>query len=69
MWYVDGGNVIQGFLNDDRIDELIITRAPVVLGSGIPLFGSMDRMLRFKHIKTTAFSNGLVMSRYERSRD
>jgi len=66
--YVDGGNVIQGFLREDCIDELIITRVPLMLGSGVPLFGVLDRELRFQHITTTAYSNGLVKSRYERIR-
>ncbi len=67
--YVDGGKVIQGFLNADCIDELTITRVPLVLGSGIPLFGLMDHLLRFTHLRTTVYSNGLVKSRYERSRE
>jgi dihydrofolate reductase len=67
--YVDGGNVIQGFLREDRIDELTITRAPVVLGSGIPLFGDLDNDLKFKHLDTRVYSNGLVKSRYERDKE
>jgi len=37
--YVDGGKVIQSFLKDDLVDELIISKAPILIGSGIPLFG------------------------------
>lgn len=40
--YVDGGKVIQSFLREDRIDKLIITRIPILLGEGIPLFTTMD---------------------------
>src|SRR6186713_1803071 len=40
--YVDGGKVIQDFLKEDLIDELIISKAPVLIGSGIPLFGHLD---------------------------
>lgn len=67
--YVDGGNVIQGFLKEDCIDELIITRVPVLLGSGIPLFGSLNNDLRFEHKKTQVYSNGLVKSWYTRKRE
>jgi dihydrofolate reductase len=67
--YVDGGNVVQSFLREDCIDELIITKVPLLLGSGIPLFGILDHRLRFNHIKTTVYSNGLVKSRYERLRE
>ena len=66
--YVDGGKVIQGFLKEDCIDELIITKLPVLIGSGIPLFGDLDRDLQFQHVRTEVYSNGLVKSRYERKR-
>jgi dihydrofolate reductase len=64
--YVDGGKVIQSFLKDDCIDELIITKIPVLLGGGIPLFGELDRDLHFKHVRTKVYSNGLVKNQYER---
>jgi dihydrofolate reductase len=66
--YVDGGKVIQGFLKEDLIDELIISKAPTLIGSGIPLFGYLDGDLPFKHIRTETYSNGLVRSYYERKR-
>ena len=66
--YVDGGNVIQGFLKEDCIDELIVTRIPALIGSGISLFGSLDKDLQFEHRETKVFSNGLVKSHYERVR-
>ena len=66
--YVDGGKVIQDFLKEDLIDELIISKAPVLVGSGIPLFGHLDTDLQFKHNRTEIGSNGLVRSYYERDR-
>jgi dihydrofolate reductase len=66
--YVDGGKVIQSFLKDDCIDEMIITTAPVLIGSGIPLFGEFDKDLPFKHVRTKVYSNGLVKSHYKRKR-
>ncbi len=66
--YIDGGKVIQSFLKEDLVDELIISKTPVLIGSGIPLFGYLDIDLHFKHIQTTASSNGLVRSYYERNR-
>ena len=44
--YVDGGKVIQNFLKEDLIDELIISKVPVLIGSGIPLFGYLDNDLQ-----------------------
>jgi dihydrofolate reductase len=66
--YVDGGKVIQGFLNQDLIDDLVISKVPVLIGNGIPLFGFLSADLKFEHIKTETQSNGLVRSYYTRER-
>ncbi len=62
--YVDGGVTIQRFLRAGLIDELILTRVPILLGSGIPLFGELDHDVRLKHRRSQAFENGMVQSRY-----
>ena len=67
--YVDGGKVIQYFLKEDLIDELIISRVPVLIGNGIPLFGFLNDDLKFKHMRTEIQSNGLVRSYYKRERN
>ncbi len=64
--YVDGGKVIQSFLKEDLIDDLIISKVPVLIGNGIPLFDFLSADLQFKHIKTEVQSNGLVRSYYKR---
>jgi len=64
--YIDGGKVIQDFLQEDLIDELIISKVPVLIGSGIPLFGHLATDLTFQHIRTEVSSNGLVRSYYKR---
>lgn len=64
--YVDGGKVIQDFLKKNLIDELIISKVPVLIGTGIPLFGHLDTEIQFNHIKTAVASNGLVRSYYHR---
>ncbi|NKB70941.1 MAG: dihydrofolate reductase [Candidatus Latescibacteria bacterium] len=66
--YIDGGVVIQRFLAEDLIDELIVTRIPILLGSGIPLFGSLDTPLRFVHKHTEIYDNALVKSHFVRSK-
>jgi len=64
--YVDGGITIQKFLAEDLIDELTITRVPIILGSGRTLFGPVAQDLHFEHISTQAFPSGLVQSKYRR---
>lgn len=65
--YVDGGKTIQRFLREDLIDRLIVTKIPVLLGEGIPLFGPTARDLTWTHVRTETFANGLVKSEYVRA--
>lgn len=62
--YVDGGVTIQRFLNAGLIQRVIITRIPVLLGDGIPLFGPVQRDIRLEHVGTRAFPSGMVQSEY-----
>ena len=62
--YVDGGITIQGFLRAGLIQRLIITRVPVLIGDGIPLFGTLPRDIRLRHVATRQFPSGLVSSEY-----
>lgn len=63
--YIDGGQTIQAFLEAGLIDEMIITRIPVVLGQGIPLFSPLSGEHELRHIGTYESDNGFVQSRYE----
>jgi dihydrofolate reductase len=62
--YVDGGLTIQGFLRAGLVERLVITRVPVLIGVGIPLFGSLPRDVRLRHVATRHFPSGLVQSEY-----
>jgi dihydrofolate reductase len=62
--YVDGGITIQGFLRAGLIQRLVMTRVPVLIGSGIPLFGSLPRDIRLRHVMTRHYPSGLVQSEY-----
>ena len=63
--YVDGGKTIQGFLNAGLINEIIISRIPVLIGQGIPLFGHLAQDIKLRLIETRSFKNGIVQSKYE----
>ena len=63
--YVDGGVTIQRFLSAGLIQRVIITRVPVLIGSGIPLFGQLPHDLLLRHIQTRSYPTGLVQSEYE----
>jgi dihydrofolate reductase len=63
--YVDGGITIQEFLRAGLIQRIVITRVPVLIGSGIPLFGPSARDIALRHIATQPYASGLVKSEYE----
>jgi dihydrofolate reductase len=62
--YVDGGVTIQGFLRAGLIQRLIITRVPVLIGAGIPLFGELSRDITLTHVATRQYAGGLVQTEY-----
>jgi dihydrofolate reductase len=63
--YVDGGITIQRFLSAGLIQRLVITRVPVLIGDGVPLFGILPRDIRLCHIATRHYPSGLVQSEYQ----
>ena len=64
--YIDGGKTIQSFLKEKLIRRMILTRVPILLGNGIPLFvESNGSRLDLKHISTKTFSNGMVQTTYD----
>lgn len=63
--YVDGGQVIQSFLRAGLVHEMTITRAPVLLGEGLPLFGHVVHDVPLRHRETRVLGAGFVQSTYE----
>jgi dihydrofolate reductase len=62
--YIDGGITIQRFLRAGLIERIIITRVPVLIGDGIPLFGALPHDLRLHHVATQHYPSGLVKTEY-----
>lgn len=63
--YVDGGQIIQSFLREKLISEMVISSVPVLIGEGRPLFGSLVNDIPLTHLHTQAFPSGLVQSKYK----
>jgi len=63
--YIDGGITVQSFIRARLIQLLIVTRVPVLIGQGIPLFGSLPHDVRLRHVLTKTYPSGLVTSEYE----
>lgn len=62
--YVDGGRTIQSFLAAGMLDEITITRIPVLLGAGAPLFGPLPAPVRLDLVASRAYPFGFVQSTY-----
>lgn len=62
--YVDGGRMVTTFLREGLLDELTITTAPVLLGSGLPLFGALDRDVELTLREVKALGGGFTQARY-----
>lgn len=61
--YVDGGITLQSFLREGLVNRIIVTRVPVLIGEGVPLFGAVPNDIALEHVGTRAFG-GAVQSEY-----
>lgn len=61
----DGGKTIQSFLCQNLITDITITKIPIVLGEGIPLFNKLPNDIKVKHLKTDSYKSGFVKLSYE----
>lgn len=64
--YIDGGTTIQSFLQEDRIDEMIISTVPILLGGGSPLFADLPKELEFELIKSRTCLNQITQNHFRR---
>lgn len=62
--YLDGGLTIQEFLEAGLVDELTITKIPILIGNGIPLFGNVSKDIHLRHLRSDSFKNGFIQSTY-----
>jgi len=68
IWLVGGASLTASFLDDDLVDDFIVSVHPILLGSGIPLFPRQGRERSLAFAGVTSFESGLVQLRYERRR-
>lgn len=62
--YVDGGRLVQSFMRDGLIADMVITTIPVLIGAGRPLFGALAQDIDLKLVSSRSFPSGLVQSCY-----
>lgn len=62
--YVDGGKTIQSFIELKLLNEMIISKAPVILGSGISLFGRTENNIVLDNISSKVYPNGFIQEHF-----
>lgn len=63
--WVDGGVTVSKFLEAGLVDDITISIIAMVLGSGIPLFNTMNREHKCHFISAQSYPSGLVQLKYE----
>lgn len=66
--YVDGGKLVQSFIKEGLVEDMVLTAIPILIGSGIRLFGELDRDIDLALEDVRSFSSGLVQVHYRMSR-
>ena len=64
IWLMGGGDLIASFLDDQAIDEFVISVVPVFIGDGIPLIAHRHRLVPLSLQSVERFDDGLVQLRY-----
>jgi len=59
--YVD---TAQTYINLHLINEMTITRAPILLDEGIPLFAKISQDIKLEKAQSIAFANDFVQQKY-----
>ena len=64
IWLMGGGELIASFLDEQAIDEFVISVAPVFIGDGIPLIARRHRDVLLDLQSVERFDDGLVQLHY-----
>lgn len=63
--WIDGGITVSKFLEAGLVDQITLSIIPIILGSGIPLFNSVNREQSFRLVSSKPFPSGLMQLQYE----
>jgi dihydrofolate reductase len=64
IWLMGGGELIASLLDEQAIDEFVISVVPVFIGDGIPLIARRHREVPLELQKVERFDDGLVQLHY-----
>ncbi len=63
--YIDGGKTIQSFIRAGFVTDMMITKIPVLIGEGLPLFGNLEKDIPLKLVEAKTFPSGFVCMHYQ----
>lgn len=66
-WLMGGGKLAASFQREGLISRYVISVMPVILGGGIPLMETTNRMETLALARAKPFKNGIVQLTYERT--
>lgn len=64
IWLMGGGDLIASFLDEQSIDEFVVSVVPVFIGEGIPLIAPRHRHVPLELQSVERFDDGLVQLDY-----
>jgi dihydrofolate reductase len=69
IWLMGGGELIASFLDEQAIDEFVVSVVPVFIGDGIPLIARRHRHVPLDLRSVERFEDGVVQLRYRVQND
>lgn len=64
IWLIGGASLITPFINQNLLNEMVITVVPKILGKGIPLFQDIDELKRPQLIANKSYPDGVAQLSY-----
>ena len=64
IWLMGGGDLIASFLDEEAIDQFIVTVVPVFIGDGLPLIARRHRHVALGLEGVERFEDGVVQLHY-----
>lgn len=65
IWMMGGGEIIGAFLDENAIDEFIISVVPTFIGEGVPLIAPSHREVPLRLLSVKRFPDGVVQLHYD----
>lgn len=62
--YVDGGKIVQSFVRDGLVSDMVVTLIPILIGEGLALFGAVKSDIQLTLLSSQSFDCGLVQNKY-----